>query len=85
MIQNPERHALSLSLSLVSPEIQLAVKGEEGVRHPLCMSLQRKMEEGGMVVEKEEGWGGGWGVNDPDSSDRTCVSPRTTDYERATL
>ena len=23
----------------------------------------------------------GWGVNDPDSRDRTCVSPRTTDYE----
>jgi len=24
-------------------------------------------------------------VNDPDSRGRTCVSPRTTDYERATL
>lgn len=23
----------------------------------------------------------GGGVNDPDSRDRTCVSPRTTDYE----
>lgn len=23
----------------------------------------------------------GEGVNDPDSRDRTCVSPRTTDYE----
>lgn len=27
----------------------------------------------------------GEGVNDPDSRDRTCVSPRTTDYEWATL
>lgn len=26
-----------------------------------------------------------WGVNDPDSRGRTCVSPRTTDYEWATL
>lgn len=36
-----------------------------------------------VVVEKEGGVGEG--VNDPDSRDRTCVSPRTTDYERATL
>lgn len=26
-------------------------------------------------------WRRGEGVNDPDSRDRTCVSPRTTDYE----
>lgn len=35
------------------------------------------------VAEKEvcREIGGGGGVNDPDSRDRTCVSPRTTDYE----
>lgn len=46
----------------------------------------KRSEEVEMKVAMEEGWTiGGWGVNDPDSRDRTCVSPRTTDYEWATL
>lgn len=99
VIQNPERHARirpSPSPSCLAPHLRSSwpSKGEEGesstpfVQGGMCMSLpgdgdgdRRRWPRRRCAGRLEEGEG----VNDPDSRDRTCVSPRTTDYEWATL
>lgn len=101
MIQNPERHARILRHTPPPPPSSLtwdpAGREREGEGlDTLCargegMSLPGDGDQGGY---RRRWWSRrrragrleeGEGVNDPDSRDRTCVSPRTTDYEWATL